>query len=235
MISKKLLHGINALLICVVTLYLFWINKIGYFINSNYYWYLLISVSITTVLTALYLYFILTGNRKSTPAKKSQFVFSVFLVLIFISLFTVTIKPLGAESAGYAKRGNIKRDTQKAQYIPRSPETIASLSLIDWFDLITQSPNPNQYNGQKVTIKGFVSATSEGGFDLSIYQVSCCVVDAQLYTIPVKTSQQIPTKDTWLNVDGQFEITGQKPNTKYQLNLSKSEVTTTPNDPYKSK
>jgi uncharacterized repeat protein (TIGR03943 family) len=235
MINKKMMNGINALLIVIVTLYLFWINKIGYFINSNYYWYLLVSVSITALLTSTYLWFAFTDKHTTKPATKSQLVFFTLLVAIFISLFAVNIKPLGAESSSYAKRGNIKRDTQKAQYIARSPEAISSLSLIDWFNLVTQSPNPNQYNGQKTIVKGFVSNTTDSGFDLSLYQVSCCVVDAQLYTIPVKSSQQIPAKDSWLNVEGILDITGQKPNTKYQLSLIKSEITETPADPYKSK
>jgi uncharacterized repeat protein (TIGR03943 family) len=235
MMTKKLWNGLNAGLICTITIYLFWINKIGYFINSNYYWYLLISTIITTILTAIYLCFAVFYNIKPKPAKKSQYVFASLLFVILISLFVVPIKPLGAESANFAKRGSIKKEAKSQQYVSRTPEAINSLSLIDWFNLITQSPNPNQYSGQKIIVKGFVSNTREGGFDLGIYQVSCCVVDAQLYTIPVKSSLEIPAKDTWLNVEGQFEITGQKPNTKYQINLTKSEVTATPSDPYKSK
>lgn len=235
LISKKLLYGVSALLLSVITLYLFYINKIGYFINFNYYWYLLVSVIIIFIFTIVYFWYLIKDSHKVKPARYSQYIFVFLLFCTFISLFIVPIKPLGAESASYVKRGSSKKATQKVQYIAKSPEAINSLSLIDWYNLAAQSPNPSQYNGQKVIIKGFVSEIREGGFDLSLYQVSCCVVDASLYTIPVKTSQNIPAKDTWLNVEGQFEIAGQKPNIKYQLNLIKSEVTSTPDDPYKSK
>ncbi|MBC7472126.1 MAG: TIGR03943 family protein [candidate division SR1 bacterium] len=235
LISKKLWYGISALLISAITLYLYYINKIGYFINSNYYWYLLVSVITIFIFTVIYFWYLIKNGHKPKPARYSQYIFGSLLFCIFVSLFIVPIKPLGAESANYAKRGNSKKAAQKVQYIAKSPESISSLSLIDWYSLATLSPNPNQYNGQKAIIKGFVSEVRDGGFDLSQYQVSCCVVDASLYTIPVKTTQKIPAKDTWLNVEGQFEIIGQKPNIKYQLNFIKSEVIATPDDPYKSK
>jgi uncharacterized repeat protein (TIGR03943 family) len=233
--TQKLFTGINALLISIISIYLFAINKIGYFINSNYYWWLLISVGFTFLMTICYLYFSIADTHKKKSAKLSQIVFSLALVAVFISFFILPIKPLGAESATYAKQAIPKKDTQKVQYIAKTPDAISSLSLIDWFNLITESPNALQYNGQKVIIKGFVSNTRTGGFDLSLYQVSCCVVDAQLYTLPVTSSKELPAKDSWQNVKATLEITGQKPNIKYQLNLIDSEATSTPNDPYKSK
>jgi uncharacterized repeat protein (TIGR03943 family) len=233
--TQKLNHGINAFLISIITLYLFAINKIGYFINSNYYWWLLLSVGFTFLMTIIFIFYTIKDKHQKKSAKFGQFVFSAILILVFSSFFIIPIKPLGAESATYTRTIVNKKDTQKIQYIAKTPEAISSLSLIDWFNIINQSPNASQYNGQKIYIKGFVSNTRADGFDLSLYQVSCCVVDAQLYTIPITSTNPIQVKDTWLNVKGTLEISGQKPNIKYQLKLIESEVIGTPNDPYISK
>jgi putative membrane protein len=232
--TQKLWYGINALLISIITLYLFGINKIGFFINSQYYWWLLVSSLSVFVAVLIYIWYTTRAHKTGKKAGYSHLIFGSLLFVILLSLFIVPLKPLGSESAGYAKRANIKKDNQKTQYVAKTPEAISSLSLIDWVNILSKTANPSQYNGQKVIIKGFVSSTNPQGFDLSTYQVSCCVVDAQIYSLPIK-SANIPAKDTWLNVQGQFEITGQKPNIVYSLISSSYEATPIPSDPYQAK
>ena len=232
--SQKLWYACCGVCISLISFYLFGIQKIGYFINSQYYWWLLISMVFVFICSAIFLFFIFRNSHVGKKVKNSQYVFSLLLLTVVTSLFILPIKPLSSESAAYSKRVVVKQDTKNAKYIAKSPDTIGSLSLIDWTNLITLSTNPAQYNGQKISIKGFVSSPKKGVFDLSLYQVSCCVVDAQFYSIPV-ISDESYDKDTWLIVKGTLEISGQKPNVIYNLKATNIEKTPPPADPYQSK
>jgi uncharacterized repeat protein (TIGR03943 family) len=234
--TQKIWYSINSFFISSITLYLFGIGKIGYFINTQYYWWLLASAILVLLSSFIYGFFLVRENRKSSPAHYSQYIFGAVLVSILISFFVIPLRPLGAESAGYARRIVIKNDVaNKAVYVAKSSEPITSLTLIDWVNTLSRSNNPSQYNGQKISIRGFMAKQTDTGFDLGVYQISCCVVDGQLFTLPIKTSLQAPAKDSWANVSGVLEVSGQKPNTVYTLNASKIEPIVIPDNPYQSK
>ncbi len=230
------LNLINSFLFCGTVFYLYSINKIGYFINSQYYTLLIISIIFVAISTCIFGYFLVTKkNYHHNPVSIFDIIFTLTLVVLFASLFIMPLKPLSVSSNAFASRKSSRQETQKNNFVAKSADIISNLSIVDWVRTIEESPSAMKYNKQKVNIRGIVSKSIQNGFEIGIYKVSCCVVDAQLTTIPIVFSGQIPTQDTWVSVDGSIEIIGQKPNFQYRINATNVKITDVPANPYQTK
>jgi uncharacterized repeat protein (TIGR03943 family) len=83
-------------------------------------------------------------------------------------------------------------------------------SIEGWVYEISQYPI-NCYLGQSIELTGFVLEATDNPLPADMYYlgrvvVSCCVVDAQPYALPIKTGdfQKYPL-DTWLKVSGSLQ------------------------------
>ena len=83
-------------------------------------------------------------------------------------------------------------------------------SLIDWVKTINAYPEPDEYEGEAVKVKGFVIKKEnlpENYFLIAQFIITCCAIDAYPVAIPVKIeadqTQNYPP-DTWLEIEGEM-------------------------------
>lgn len=172
---------------------------------------------------------------------------SLLLITAILGLLT---KPSILSSQVALQRGvsdslPLTREQPQAFITATKPE---DRSLIEWVRTINAYPEPDNYNGLKAKISGFVvyiKEWPENYLYLSRFILTCCAVDAYPVGIPIylpqpRTSYPI---DTWLEVEGEM-ITGNLPSlssqsstsqtSKRQLILKATSIKTipTPKNPY---
>jgi uncharacterized repeat protein (TIGR03943 family) len=223
--------GISGLAFIIWVLSLFAREKIGFLINPSYYYWVLAASIFSLIMVCLYAlpykYILLK------PKNTYEILLSIFSIALLASSFVIPINPLGSQNANSFNQKSIVKKPNTQLTVLKSPETITTLSLSDWLSTLTYATSSEEYNGQRVEIKGFVSKHTDLGYHLSVYRISCCVVDASLITIEIKTNEK-PALDSWYAVEGVIGYNGQKPNQTFFVELIKQNQIPTPNNPYQS-
>ena len=96
----------------------------------------------------------------------------------------------------------------------------------EWGTVFATATNPDAYDGDPVTLTGFVTPGDEG-FDLTRLVITHCVIDAQPASLPV-AADDIPSNGQWVTVTGTIrDVDG-------QLRVDAASVTPVdePEDPY---
>jgi uncharacterized repeat protein (TIGR03943 family) len=105
----------------------------------------------------------------------------------------------------------------------------SSFGVGDWASVFATATNPDAFDGDAVTLTGFVSADADGGFDLSRLVITHCVIDAQPASLTVTSDQTVPSTGQWVEITGtvQSSSTG-------ELAIVAADVTPIdePQDPY---
>lgn len=82
----------------------------------------------------------------------------------------------------------------------------ASFGVGDWATVFATATNPDAFDGDTVTLTGFVTpgsvAASGDGFDLTRLVITHCVIDAQPASIPIAASTAIPDTGQWVTITG---------------------------------
>jgi uncharacterized repeat protein (TIGR03943 family) len=83
----------------------------------------------------------------------------------------------------------------------------ASFGVGDWATVFATATNPDAFDGDTVTLTGFVTPGSgkpghAEGFDLTRLVITHCVIDAQPASIPVTASTTIPDTGQWVTITG---------------------------------
>ncbi|MFT4052726.1 MAG: TIGR03943 family protein [Microbacterium sp.] len=76
----------------------------------------------------------------------------------------------------------------------------ASFGVGEWASVFATATNPEAFDGDEVTLTGFVTP-SEGGFALTRLVITHCVIDAQPASVAVVTSDDFETGQ-WVTVTG---------------------------------
>lgn len=79
-----------------------------------------------------------------------------------------------------------------------------SFGVGEWSTVFATATNPDEYDGDPVTLTGFVTP-GDGGFDLTRMVITHCVIDAQPASIPVDataTDLQSPATGQWVRIEG---------------------------------
>jgi uncharacterized repeat protein (TIGR03943 family) len=100
----------------------------------------------------------------------------------------------------------------------------------DWASVFATATNPGAFEGDTVTLTGFVSpGPGSGGFDLTRLVITHCVIDAQVARIPVASTTAAPDKGQWVTIIGTVRST-----TDGTLEIDANKVThiAEPKDPY---
>jgi len=111
------------------------------------------------------------------------------------------------------------------------------VSIEKWVYEINEYPI-NCYEGQSIELTGFVFEAFENPLPNDMYYLgrvvmSCCVIDARPYALPIKKANFISyPENTWLKVNGKLKA--DKVNGKIQLIISPDSVTkvSNPDKPY---
>jgi len=100
----------------------------------------------------------------------------------------------------------------------------------DWASVFATATNPGAFEGDAVTLTGFVSAGSaSSGFDLTRLVITHCVIDAQVASVPIAATGTAPEKGQWVTVTGTVRSASDG-----TLEIDASDVTPVaePKDPY---
>jgi uncharacterized repeat protein (TIGR03943 family) len=224
--------GYSGILVAILVFSLILREKIGFLINPEYFWYILVSAIISCIFAIIYIF----PSKHSVVEKPTwqQIVLCLGFLCVVVSGILVPVKPLGVKNVAFTTKSTFEKPKSSLSQLVKSPEVITSLGLVDWQNLLNSEKNATKYNGQKAEFNGFVSGYIENGFELSSYQVSCCVVDASLSTISM-VSKDKPPLDSWQKVNGNFQISGKKPNLSISFIIDSRIEINTPLSPYSSK
>jgi uncharacterized repeat protein (TIGR03943 family) len=72
----------------------------------------------------------------------------------------------------------------------------------EWAGVFATAPDPDAFDGDPVTLTGFVTPGENGDFDLTRLVVTHCVIDAQTASLPVDASARPPATGQWVTVTG---------------------------------
>jgi uncharacterized repeat protein (TIGR03943 family) len=78
----------------------------------------------------------------------------------------------------------------------------------DWASVFATATDPGAFEGEAVTLTGFIGGGGGSGFDLTRLVITHCVIDAQAATVPVATDRAAPAAGTWVTVVGTVRSVG---------------------------
>ena len=104
----------------------------------------------------------------------------------------------------------------------------AEFGIGEWSTVFATSTNPDAYDGDPVTLTGFVTP-GDGSFDLTRLVITHCVIDAQAASIPVLAGEAAPDTGQWVRVTGTVQAT---PEGGLSIEAESVERIDEPGDPY---
>jgi len=96
----------------------------------------------------------------------------------------------------------------------------------EWASVFATATNPEAFDGDTITLTGFVTPT-DGGFGLTRLVITHCVIDAQPARVPV-VSGDVPATGTWVTVTGTIRDAGGR----LQIQPASVQTIDQPKDPY---
>lgn len=102
----------------------------------------------------------------------------------------------------------------------------AKFGVGEWASVFATATNPEAFDGDTITLTGFVTPT-DGGFGLTRLVITHCVIDAQPARVPVVASD-VPATGTWVTVTGTIRDAGGR----LQIQPASVQTVDQPKDPY---
>lgn len=236
-----------AAVLAVVTIGLAVTGRLGLYVNPDSTWFAVgmsIAVLIGTVLSfALPLgaeadhghdhdadddEHVLQPLRLPTVAAVSG---GVAASAVVVSILVLPPASLSAELA-------MSRDTGAAPlFAGQDAVTLAStgdtssFGIGDWAAVFATATNPDAFDGDTVTLTGFVTPGADGadGFQLTRLVITHCVIDAQPAGVPVAIEGSVPATGEWVAVTGTVRST---PDGSLAIDAASVEVVPEPKNPY---
>lgn len=104
----------------------------------------------------------------------------------------------------------------------------AEFGIGEWSTVFATSTSPDAYDGDPVTLTGFVTP-GDGSFDLTRLVITHCVIDAQAASIPVLAGAAAPETGQWVRVTGTVKATAEG---GLSIDAESVERIDEPGDPY---
>jgi uncharacterized repeat protein (TIGR03943 family) len=109
-------------------------------------------------------------------------------------------------------------------------------NVLDWLRAFNSSGDLESFNGKQADVIGFVYREATFGdeeFMVARFAVSCCVADASALGLPVVWEGAGDFRqDTWVRVQGTFEVGEFRGDTVPMLQATSVEAVTQPEHPY---
>ena len=103
----------------------------------------------------------------------------------------------------------------------------SSFGVGEWASVFATTTNPEAFDGDPVTLTGFVTPADDGGFLLARLVITHCVIDAQSASIPV-SARDAPATGEWVTITGTVrDVDG-----RLQVRPTSVEAIDQPKDPY---
>ena len=100
----------------------------------------------------------------------------------------------------------------------------------DWASVFATATNPDTFDGDAVSLTGFVTpADGDTGFDLTRLVITHCVIDAQPATLPVAADIAVPDTGQWVTVTG---VVRSSANGALEIASAEVALIDEPQDPY---
>lgn len=77
-----------------------------------------------------------------------------------------------------------------------------SFGVGEWSSVFATTTNPEAFDGDPVTLVGFVTPGDAGDFGLSRLVITHCVIDAQPASVPVLAQSEVPDTGQWVEITG---------------------------------
>jgi putative membrane protein len=155
------------------------------------------------------------------------------LAIIAIPLVLGTLipsRPLGADAVG----GSISLNVASGSAVFTSNPL--EWNILDWLRAFNNSGDVTSFNGQSADVVGFVYKEitfGEDQFMVARFTISCCVADSSAIGLPVIWDQSASlTQDTWVRVQGTFEVGDFREDTVPMLRATSVETVKQPEHPY---
>lgn len=197
--------------LCIYVIRLYAQDTINLYIHPRYSIFALVMAVVGLGLLAIWLVMALRKRGFAAPKKPAwpTVVVDMLVLVILVLAFALPAKPLSSRAVD-RKSANIPGSTQQranATLGDCSPET--PVSLQEWVVYIDAFPDPDCYKDNIVTVTGFVYHSPEqplpaGYAYVARVVISCCVVDARPYALPMQTTEPL-AKDSWVRVQGKLE------------------------------
>ncbi len=104
----------------------------------------------------------------------------------------------------------------------------SSFGVGEWATVFATTTNPDAFDGDSITLTGFVTPGEGGDFDLTRLVITHCVIDAQPASIPV-TGEPLPDTGQWVTVTGTVRA---NPDGRLEIDPDTVELIDEPQDPY---
>ncbi len=105
----------------------------------------------------------------------------------------------------------------------------ASFGVGEWAAVFATATNPEAFDGDAVTLTGFVTPGEGGAFDLTRLVITHCVIDAQPASIPVAASGPALETGQWVTINGTVSSTADG---RLEIDATSVEPIAEPEDPY---
>lgn len=197
---------------CIYIVKLYIQNDINLYIHPRYSIFALVMCLLALVILIIGMFLDLKKKSSAVYDKGKIQILDVLAVIILVLAF---IMPPQALSSKAIETKTLNTPTYGSQSENTNddivcPETKPS-SIEQWVYEISQYPI-NCYKGQSIELTGFVYEAPNNPlprdmFYLGRLVISCCVIDASPYALPIKTGnfERYPA-DTWLKVNGKLVV-----------------------------
>lgn len=194
----------------------YWVHqKLTLLIHPNYIG-LVVGAGIVLIAIALYRIWTLVQLRRSKQPLPAVAhlnllppgVGSVLLLSVAVLGLIITPQPFASQTAIQRGVGEIATLTQVKPQSFRVSVNPESRTIIDWQRTLQVAPEPDDYTGQKVKVKGFVVHPKDlapNYFLITRFIVTCCAADAYPVSFPVKLESGDRANynpDRWVEVSG---------------------------------
>lgn len=204
----NLLLGATMILYGAYMVFLYFSGKVQLLIHQDY--------AILPLLSGIFL--IVFGGietvssikEKTSPEVPSHSAGGVLLLfVVIVGAFLVPPAPLSSSTA-LIRKGGLNDDaglSRRTEEVPRFIINSENRHLIEWVNLFHQYPDPEEYEGQKVKVSGFVvhdGNLPDDYFMISRFVLSCCAADARPVGIPVHYDPALFSlaNDEWIELRG---------------------------------
>lgn len=245
-IAKKFLDSIT-LGIWGILLIKYWVSgQLQLLIHPNYFG-LVLGTGIILLLLAIVKAIQIIGQLRRRSAKTLPMMQHISWLPSGLStglLIATAILGLLVEPKVFTSETAIQRGVMESLISTRSqPQSFRSASqpeersLIEWIRTLNVYPEPDEYAGQGVNVKGFVVYPEEISSQyllITRFVITCCAADAYPVSLPVKLSGNRDTykPDTWIQVQGKMITETLKGKRQLVIESSKIEKVPEPANPY---
>jgi len=106
----------------------------------------------------------------------------------------------------------------------------SAFGIGDWAAVFATATNPDAFDGDAITLTGFVTPADGGdAFQLTRLVITHCVIDAQPASLPVQATGSVPDTGGWVTVTGTVRSTSDG---ALQIDAQSVQAMEEPRDPY---